>query len=69
MHLHKYSRGRNLLDKWPLIDFCVVSPDFFLSVLDVRVKKGAELSTDHHMVVGNSRLEKPPGAALMRRAS
>ena len=34
-----------------LIDFCIVSSDLFLEVLDVRRKRGAELSTDHHLVV------------------
>jgi len=30
-------------------------------MLDVRVKRGAELSTDHHLFVCNLRLEKPTG--------
>ena len=40
-----------------IIDFCIVSPDLFSSVVDVRVKREAKLSTDHHL----SRLhsEKP----------
>ncbi|TWW55998.1 hypothetical protein D4764_09G0010480 [Takifugu flavidus] len=35
----------------PQIDFVVVSSDLRLHVLDTRVKRGAELSTDHHLVV------------------
>ena len=42
-----------------LIDFCIVSSDLFSDVLDVRVKRGAELSTDHHLVVCSLRLLKP----------
>ena len=34
-----------------LIDFCIVSSDLFSDVLDVRVKRGAESSTDYHQVV------------------
>ena len=39
------------MDKKSLIDFCIVSSDLFSDVLDVQVKRGAELSTDHHLVV------------------
>ena len=42
-----------------LIDFCIVSSDLFSDVLDVRVKRVAELSTDHHLVVCSLRLSKP----------
>ena len=42
-----------------LIDFCIVSAGLFSSVLDVRVKRGAELSTDHHLVICSLRLLKP----------
>ncbi|XP_051775570.1 uncharacterized protein LOC127525979 [Erpetoichthys calabaricus] len=34
-----------------MIDFMVVSSDLRPHVLDTRVKRGAELSTDHHLVV------------------
>ncbi|KAI3360415.1 hypothetical protein L3Q82_002250 [Scortum barcoo] len=34
-----------------MIDFVVVSSDLRPYVLDTRVKRGAELSTDHHLVV------------------
>ncbi|TWW71090.1 hypothetical protein D4764_17G0005730 [Takifugu flavidus] len=34
-----------------MIDFVVVSSDLRSHVLDTRVKRGAELSTDHHLVV------------------
>ena len=34
-----------------MIDFIVVSTDLRPCVLDTRVKRGAELSTDHHLVV------------------
>lgn len=34
-----------------MIDFVVVSSDLRLYVLDTRVKRGAELSSDHYLVV------------------
>ena len=49
--VHKYTWYRPSMDKKSLIDFCIVSSDLFSDVLDVRVKQGAELSTDHHLVV------------------
>ena len=36
---------------WSMIDFILVSSDLRPYVLDTRVKRGAELSTDHHLVV------------------
>uniref|UniRef100_A0A8C2ZPF1 Reverse transcriptase domain-containing protein n=1 Tax=Cyclopterus lumpus TaxID=8103 RepID=A0A8C2ZPF1_CYCLU len=47
-----------------MIDFVMVSSDLRPYVLDTRVKRGAELSTDHHLVVSwirwwGSRLERP----------
>ena len=42
-----------------LIDCCIVSPDLFSDVLAVRVKRGAESSTDHPLVVCSLQLLKP----------
>ena len=36
--------------KHSIIDFCIASADLFSSV-DVCIKRGAELSTNHHLVV------------------
>ena len=47
------------MDQKSLIDFYIVSSDLFSDVLDVRMKRGAELSTDHHLVVCSLRLLKP----------
>ena len=38
------------MDQKSLIDFCSVLLDMFFDVLDVQVKRGAELSADHHVV-------------------
>ena len=42
-----------------LIDFYIVSSDLPSEVLDVRVKRGAELSIDYHLVVCSLRFLKP----------
>ena len=47
--VHKYTWYRPSMDQKSLIDFCIVLLDLFSDVLDVRVKRGAELSTDHHL--------------------
>ena len=57
--VHKYTWYRPSMDQKSLIDFCIVSSDLFSDVLDVRVKRGAELSIDHHLVVCSLRLSKP----------
>ena len=51
--VHKYTWYRPSMDQKSLIDFCIVSSDLFSNVLDLRVKRGAELSTDHHLVVSD----------------
>ncbi|KAI3372529.1 hypothetical protein L3Q82_023014, partial [Scortum barcoo] len=42
---------QDTLGRRSMIDFVVVSSDLRPYVLDTRVKRGAELSTDHHLVV------------------
>ena len=56
--IHKYTWYRDSLGQRSLIDFCIVSADLFSTVSDVRVKRGAELSTDHHLVVCTLKLLK-----------
>jgi len=50
---HNYTSNRSSLDKGSLIDFCFLSADLCQSVLDLRVIIGAELSTDHHLLICN----------------
>jgi len=47
----KYTWCRDSLGQRSLIDFCILSLDLLQSVLDVRVKKGGKLVTDHHLIV------------------
>ena len=42
-----------------MINVCIVLLDMFSEVLDVRVKRGTELSTDHHLAVCSLRTSKP----------
>ena len=46
-----YTWHQNTLGLKSQINFVIVSADLRSSVLDTRVKRGAELSTDHHLVV------------------
>lgn len=55
--IHKYTWYRDALGQKSMIDFIMASPDLKKQVLDVRVKRGAELSTDHHLVVASLRCQ------------
>ncbi|TWW53877.1 R2DM Retrovirus-related Pol polyprotein from type II retrotransposable element [Takifugu flavidus] len=62
--VHMCTWHQDALGRRSMIDFVVVSSDLRPHVLDTRVKKRAELSTDHHLVVSwlrwsfNSRLRE-----------
>ncbi|KAK7884420.1 hypothetical protein WMY93_027543 [Mugilogobius chulae] len=49
--VHQCMWHQDTLGRRSMIDFVVVSSDLRPRVLDTRVKRGAELSTDHHLVV------------------
>jgi len=57
---HKCTWYRDYSGQRSLIDFCMISADLFRSVLDVHVKRGAKLSTDHNLLICSLHLEKPP---------
>ncbi|KAK3572444.1 hypothetical protein QTP86_032667 [Hemibagrus guttatus] len=48
---HQYTWYQDTLGRRSMIDLVVMSSDLRPHVLDTRVKRGAELSTDHHLVV------------------
>ena len=54
---HKYTWRQDTRGYRSIIDFIVVSSDLRQLVLDTRVKRGAELSTDHYLVVSRVRFE------------
>ncbi|KAK3534617.1 hypothetical protein QTP86_016770, partial [Hemibagrus guttatus] len=54
---HQYTWYQDTLGWRSMIDLVIVSSDLRPHVLDIRVKRGAELSTDHHLVGG---LQLPP---------
>ncbi|KAK3508104.1 hypothetical protein QTP70_014279 [Hemibagrus guttatus] len=49
--VHQYTWYQDTLYWRSMIDLVIVSSDLRPHVLDTRVKRGAELSTDHHLVV------------------
>ncbi|KAK3533011.1 hypothetical protein QTP70_006237 [Hemibagrus guttatus] len=55
---HQYMWYHDTLGQRSMIDFVVVSSDLWPHVLDTRVKRGAELSTNHHLVVSWIRLRE-----------
>ena len=62
--VHKYAWYKPSMAQKSLIDFCIVSSNLVWSnlvskVLGVRVKRGAEWSTDHHLAVYSLRFSKP----------
>ncbi|CAF1534892.1 unnamed protein product [Adineta ricciae] len=52
-NIHKYTwyKSGGQITQRSLIDFVITSDNIKRKVMDVRVKRGAELSTDHHLVV------------------
>ena len=67
--IHKYIWYRPSMAQKSLIDFCIASSDLFSEVLDVRVKRGAKLSSNHHLVVCFLRFSKPWQNRKSRRSS
>ncbi|KAK3538163.1 hypothetical protein QTP70_032557 [Hemibagrus guttatus] len=55
---HQYTWYQDTLGRTSMIDLVVVSSDLRPHVLDTQVKSGAELSTNHHLVVSWSRLRR-----------
>ncbi|KAK3534419.1 hypothetical protein QTP86_015229 [Hemibagrus guttatus] len=56
--VHQYTWYQDTLGRRSMIDLVIVSSDVRPHVLDTRVKRGAELSTDHHLVVSWIRLRR-----------
>ena len=67
--VNKYTWHRPSMTQKSLIDLCIVSSELFSKVLDVRVKRRAELSTDLHLVVCSLRCSKPWLNRKSRRTS
>ncbi|KAK3568528.1 hypothetical protein QTP86_008617 [Hemibagrus guttatus] len=55
---HQYMLYQDTLSRKSVIDLVVVSSDLQPHILDFQVKRGAELSTDHHLVVSWIRLRR-----------
>ncbi|KAK3518329.1 hypothetical protein QTP86_018784, partial [Hemibagrus guttatus] len=55
---HQYTWYQDTLGRRSMINLVIVSSDLRPHVLDTRVKRGAELSTNHHLVVSWIRLRR-----------
>ncbi|KAK3544536.1 hypothetical protein QTP86_015589 [Hemibagrus guttatus] len=56
--VHQYTWYQDTLGRRSMIDLVIMSYDLRPHVLDTRVKRGAELSTNHHLVVSWIRLQR-----------
>ena len=56
---HKCTWYRLSMAQKSLVGFCIVSSNLFSEVLNVRVKRGAALSTDHYLLVCPLQILKP----------
>ncbi|KAK3556749.1 hypothetical protein QTP70_016703 [Hemibagrus guttatus] len=56
--VHQYTWYQDTLGWRSMIDLVIMSSDLRPHVLDTRVKRGAELSTNHHLVVSWIRLRR-----------
>ncbi|KAK3514741.1 hypothetical protein QTP70_029691 [Hemibagrus guttatus] len=56
--VHQYTWDQDTPGWRSMIDLVIMSSDLRPHVLDTRVKRGAELSTDHHLVVSWIRLRR-----------
>jgi len=67
--VHKNTWYRPSMEQKSMIDFCIVLPDLFSDVLDIRVRRGTELSTDHYLVVCSLRISKPVSNRKSRKSA
>ncbi|XDV52206.1 hypothetical protein PO909_020956 [Leuciscus waleckii] len=59
--VHQCTWHQDTLGQRSMIDFVVVSSDLRSYVLNTRVKRGAELSTDHHLLQSFDRVPRESG--------
>ena len=51
-NIHKWTRVQEERNERSIIDYIIVSNSLFYDTQDVRVKRGAEIYSDHYLVVG-----------------
>ena len=56
-NIHKWTRVQEDKNEKSIIDYIIVSSNLFYNTNDVRVKRGAEIYSDHFLVVGKFNLE------------
>ena len=54
--IHKYTRVNEDRNEKSIIDLIIVTSSLFYSTMNVRVKRGAEIFSDHHLVIAKMRL-------------
>ena len=67
--VYKYTWYIHSMAQKSLLDFCIVSSDLVLEMLDVRVKRGPNYRTDHRLFVCSPRISKSWPNRKSRRSS
>ena len=55
-NVHKYTRVNEERNEKSIIDYVIVSSSLFYSTMDIKVNRGAEIFSDHHLVIAKMRL-------------
>ena len=59
-NIHKWTRVAEERNERSIIDYVIVSNSLFYNTEDVRVKRGAEIESDHFLVVSKMKLSPKP---------
>ena len=55
-NIHKYTRVNDERNEKSIIDYAIVSSSLFYSTMDIKVNRGAEIFSDHHLLIAKMRL-------------
>lgn len=65
--IHKYTREVKSRNEKSIIDYVIINKDRRKEVLDTRVKRGAEIYSDHYLVMSKIRVIRHEKAQLLKK--